>query len=509
MINYNLNRSKIKNAITEKSKSYYNLLFPEKLKEGEYIKIIGFHKDNGQPCQDFVKDFNEFEYSINLKRKCYNVFVCLSTCTDKGSKLEDLISRHVLFLDIDKKDNPDIKPSDIYKAFKERMPNIFIHCLIDSGHGYHVYIGIEKCNDMNKVTAITKEIANALKGRIVFDEKAMLGTQLARIPKTINFKDYKAEGEVWCNIVSNNIENEKFRRFTCNEILKLISSKNVTVKKSFPCIENMIQNGAVKGERNFCIGRIYSFYKNCGLTDKDILAKVYEFNSKCQPPKSERELISEFNGFKNRNYRYMTLCKFSNERYNKILSKYCSPECKAKDDKKDTTAYFELNSYFAQSVFVRKHSPMDILILIIISSAKCITRKQLVSMFAIENSFSERTILKHLSALVDAKLVEKVGRNYYIRKSKHLSSKVLKINVEYVNMLISKKLSITTLPVYIALYTLVKSLHSCCDYNELSYYTGIDKANISRYIAQLYNASIITVEKKPIANCNYTNYYTI
>lgn len=117
--------------------------------------------------------------------------------------------RYVLGFDFDKKDFNG-KCNTIYdftNHFKAKT-GLFIHFVVDSGNGYHIYIGIEETTDIARVADITRRYA-ALS---VADLANISQAQSLRLPNTINYKDPTKPMAV--NIVTGYINDDKFRRYS-------------------------------------------------------------------------------------------------------------------------------------------------------------------------------------------------------------------------------------------------------------------------------------------------------
>jgi len=240
--------------------AYIDFLFP-KLLAGENIAL--FRKRNKN---NFYTEF--FENKEHLKRVLNNglrdcdTYISLSTCVAVNGKLtksaENTKRRNCLGFDFDKKDFKGKFETiqEFTKHFKVTT-GLFIHYVIDSGHGYHIYIGVEETTDIARVTSITRRYA-ALCGA---DRVNISQAQSLRLPGTLNHKD--REFPLSVNIVSAYTNDAKFRRYTLDFLERKLRKlerdagigRPVTQKKSitrkfrgmYPCIAAMLDKGVPKG----------------------------------------------------------------------------------------------------------------------------------------------------------------------------------------------------------------------------------------------------------------------
>lgn len=171
-------------------RKHFEMLYPDKLKDDEWIRLVGIRKLEKETKQviEYVRTFDEYFEFIQNNKLRYDLYNQLATNrnTDNGT-LKSQRCRKVLYLDFDLKDfdhlkNPDAeKFTDIIKA---KFPKLFLHACINSGHGYHIYISIKKNCSLTEIAALNKEMAKLVGA----DVKAALSTQIARIPCTYNHK---------------------------------------------------------------------------------------------------------------------------------------------------------------------------------------------------------------------------------------------------------------------------------------------------------------------------------
>ena len=115
-------------------------VFPS-LEAGEHISIVRINDNKTEEVR--CKDIDEAVSFCNRKDKYfYNSYYSLSTTDGAGRATENLKSRACLCWDFDKKDlGQDFNIKDILHLFKSIR--LYYHAIIDTGHGYHVYVFIE------------------------------------------------------------------------------------------------------------------------------------------------------------------------------------------------------------------------------------------------------------------------------------------------------------------------------------------------------------------------------
>ncbi|WP_294411272.1 hypothetical protein [uncultured Ruminococcus sp.] len=269
------------------------------------------------------------------------MYIGLGTVKGESGKAENVRARKVLMLDFDKKDYPELKTAQDFTALvKTKIPELFIHMVIDSGRGYHLYVSINRCVDIKRVAAANKALAEITGA----DEKATLQTQLARIPTSFNLKDKDNRKPV--NIIVNALEQSPttFKAYHLQKIEGIIErimrneknlenasplpSKKYEGTSSYYCCECMICQGVDEGERNFALGRITKYLQHAkGYTLENALKTIQEWNRKCRPPKSPIVVESDFRSYWDGNYMLLG-CNLSDAKDQAILNRYCNKyEC--------------------------------------------------------------------------------------------------------------------------------------------------------------------------------------
>lgn len=314
------------------------MLYPEKLKDNEYVALFFMKTDkNGNVVigkdgkkvefHKFAKNFEEYQDYIDRYKYNFHAYNALAT-VKIGSDGEphrregNMVRQRVLFIDFDKKDFPNLKNAyDFTKMIKEKLPSVFLHAYYDSGHGYHYYIIIQQTYKIREISEFNKEICSLVGA----DTNACKVTQVARIPCTFNRKNpdekgkfpivkeidhYRKHPQQIARFHPLNIENLKR---TVNNAKKLFTTENIPelpfaewkydtggfdIKQySCLCTEKVFHEGADIHERNKWLGRIIVWLKNRNFLDYQIEQMCQEWNTKCRPPKSIVEIQSEIKGW--------------------------------------------------------------------------------------------------------------------------------------------------------------------------------------------------------------------
>ena len=320
------------NKQEEMLQQYYNILYPEKLRENEYIRLIAIHReenDKGQTIVRYAKDFEEYREFIYKYRYSYDVYNQIATNRGNvnGSRKSQRY-RKVLYLDFDRKDYPNLESvSDFSRLIKQKFPELFIHGIYDSGHGYHFYISIKGSCKLDEIVKLNKTIAEITGA----DIKAVSPTQISRPPCTYNHKDhdgrydykYRDEWNMVKCVLNDYKKGAMFKPFTLPGIAQMIDDyylelNNQKVQEKEPwnydllpdypcylCIRKVMNEGADIGERNFWHGRIVKLLQMEGYTEAKIYSECRDYNQKCRPPKSDRELEADTKSYMEGNYQLL------------------------------------------------------------------------------------------------------------------------------------------------------------------------------------------------------------
>lgn len=533
-------------------RDYYGLLFPNTLSTDEYVNLVMMgNGKNGKDVsfQKFVKNYDEFEDYVKKYRHRFNIYVRAATVKEnKNGKRENLNRRRVLFLDFDKKDNPDLKTiEDVTARIKTRMPKLFNHCIVDSGNGFHVYIAICSERATSKVADVNKELARILGA----DMKACLSTQIVRVPTSYNLKNGDKK---LVTMINNTYGTAMYKQYKLNEILSQIGfyKRNECIDENTPskptlvydsvsysyCTLKMLNEGVDKTERNFALGRIVNYLKLKGYTESATQKRILEWNLTCRPPKNEKEVKLDFENYWAKSNEYKLLgCKLSNEVDQKILDKYCDQYlCKSTYEKKSSDILIdsrevEFGNLFLNDKYLKDLNGYCYLILTILhlfpngltldELKKELTAKNYLKKEQIKPCMSVNTLRKVLKILIfNCKFVE--YKENGLRKQGFMKKRCdfyrLKVRINYKGytrfyysasiLLINNLITQTDYLVYLCL---VRNLQSGQNISEdtISDNLGMHKGNVSRNIKSLHDSGILKIEQRMNEKGLYYNHYTL
>lgn len=310
------------------------MLFPEQLEKDEYIRLIAMKKNNqGSPiCMnvEYVQSYEEYAAFVH-SHKLWDVYNQIATNKGKeNGKEESQYRRKVLYFDFDKKDYSDLTDAaDFSKLIKEKLPKLFLHACINSGHGYHFYVSVILTDKVQQLLMLNKELIEIVGA----DPKAALPTQIARIPGTYNHKlsdgSYNYTDLSDCGfvkVVFNDYgKGERFTSFSLDYIEKIIKNfldlkalqehfelrdvvrwdyESLTERPCYLCIQKVFHEGAIKGQRNFWHGRIVHYFTKKSYQESTIYSLCQEWNARCDPPKSQEEIEADTKRFLEKRYNF-------------------------------------------------------------------------------------------------------------------------------------------------------------------------------------------------------------
>lgn len=269
--------------------------------------------------EEFYNNINELCMSVESANKFYyDTYFSLSTNNGNSKETKDSLTRTCIAFDFDKKDNNELTSTDLIHKFKKI--GLFYHAIIDSGHGYHVYIFINKTNDLKLVNKVTKHIA------MLVGADLNCTTQILRVPFTVNCKEENNKKRV--NIVKlyKDIKRKDIETLAKRYIMQCNENKNIEylLKGRVPkCLESMLINGSTEGNRNTDLQKIVVLLKNMRKTEAEILAVAKEWNNKNEISYEDLEYQV--------NYMYNNLkttelscanCQYNKECYSKVMSNF-------------------------------------------------------------------------------------------------------------------------------------------------------------------------------------------
>ena len=305
-------------------RKHFEMLYPDKLKDDEWIRLVGIRKDEtGSPestLVKFIKSYDEYEEFVFKYRYTYDLYNQIAT--NKGNENGNARSqrcRKVLYMDFDQKDYPNMTDAEQFtELIKSKIPKLFLIACVNSGHGYHFYISIKQSCKIAEITKLNKELVEILGA----DPKAALSTQIARIPCSYNHKcengmyDYLDPDKwIYVKTVFNAYENgPQFKQLTQKYIQSLIKDFRDRTEQCliyddtkwdytqegeqcYLCIKKVMNEGIIEGQRNFWHGRIVKMLQKDGYTEEKIYSLCKEYNSRCNPPKSEKVILEDTKRF--------------------------------------------------------------------------------------------------------------------------------------------------------------------------------------------------------------------
>ena len=298
--------------------------------ENEYIRLVAISKGEDGKTNRFVRyvqGFEQYKDFVMKYRAGFDLFNQIATNRGiEDGKKANQWRRRVLFLDFDKKDHPEMKTaSDCTTWIHERLEKLFVHCIVDSGHGYHCYVCIPETVKLDDVVTINKLLADVTGA----DKKAVSPTQICRIPCGFNHKksagsDYTdRESGKLVTVINNDYGNSRFRPLDlpyvarmCREYVREQETQIVLQKTvwnyeqletapRYLCIRKALEEGVEKGQRNWWQGRIVAMLQMEGYTESAIKKACRDFNMKCRPPKNPEEIDEDTDRYLNGEYKLL------------------------------------------------------------------------------------------------------------------------------------------------------------------------------------------------------------
>ena len=303
-------------------KKFFKLLYQDREEEEEYIRIF---QNNNKDFQK-ISYFNNIDYLVKYATSKYvkynNTYFTLATTNGKGGTKKDLLNRYFLAFDFDKKDYlRGFNHIDILNKFRDAK--IHYHALVDSGNGYHVYVCINKTDDIDKV----KEVQEALCDKLVADKNAIKTTQILRVPYTYNIKNGIPKQ---INIIYQE-DRHKIKRYdidflwelNCNQKHKQVAEQTkITISNTnIPkCVQDLLINGSKKGDRYEDLQRIVVLLRQRNRTLQEVKKVCREWADKSKYDDNLEYRVQ--NIYDKLNYIKLKCkeCKYKKECYNSVAS---------------------------------------------------------------------------------------------------------------------------------------------------------------------------------------------
>lgn len=492
---------------------YLNLLFPS-LQDDEYICLQCKYPKGAWSEITLTQSRSDVAMYISSN---YNndVYIGMATIdankvdVDKPGRDENVLkSASVIALDFDFKDADgnylEKMPVREFAATLRKSIPLFITAIVDSGHGYQIYIPIERTTNLKRWNALTRQLCNILGA----DSKATLPTQIMRLPNSLN---HKVSGdEKSCNLIYINTE---YTRLSLDDLERQIevffrkqnSSIPTNYMKVRPCIINM-QKGVRKGHRNFCLGRIIKSYQVRGCDKEKVLNLCLKYNQKCNPPKPEKVVKQDFEAYWNKPYNLIG-CSIPDSKGNAILKEYCDNDCQFRSGTVSDSRKLSINETLRERIVVSKKlidpaselTGNDIAIGVLISKENCIKKGDLYAKISV----SKKTARVSIENLCRIGLIKVSGRYVYNIAPK--TTNRISIACLPATMRLEERLSKASTKLYYSIAYLDSVEKNRLTRWRLICELSADRSNLARYLHELEDKNLI---KQKMSNDSHVELQT-
>ena len=541
---------------------YYDMMYPNTLKPHEYIRLIAIRRNpDGKPITqvNFVRNFEEYKSFIEKYRYTHDVYNQIATNRHigNGTKSSQRM-RKVIFIDFDQKDYPDLHTAmDFTNLIHEKLPKLFIHACVSSGHGFHFYVSIKPNCNITETVETNWKLVSILGA----DLKAVSPTQICRPPCTYNHKqpdgtyDYKHR-EKWryVTVVNNAYQvGSQFKYFTLQYIQKQIQYYEENQKackilekiewdyqslNDYPCylcIQKIMNEGTVLGQRNFWHGRIVKMLQMEGHNRSKIHSACQEYNRKCRPPKSKEEIEKDTDRFLENDYKLLGCYKSfpEGDKHRKWVEAQCDEVycrtyhngAKISIQKGDAA---RINKKVLTNRNLRTLTGNEYLIITLLDVYKnsfgrrgfrirnlkgllhsSIRKKQCISDRLLKELLIELTEKRWIEVVPDSKQPKKWEENHLklTRRLKEFEKGYIEFYFSIAGALIDGRISQKE---YIVFITLVRNLSDkkSVSYDQLAEDLDMDKHNIRKYIKKLQDERCLVIQKDYSEDKKEFNKYT-
>ena len=257
---------------------FMGLAFPNLV--NEYITITRIDNNNRVDEKHFDNIDDAVTYALRKDKAYWNTYYSVTSTDGTGRATDNLKTRSCIVLDFDKKQLGDnFNHIDILHKFKSIR--CYYHCIVDSGHGYHVYIFIEPTTDLEAVEQVTKCLAVATGA----DSKATLKTQLMRVPGTVNIKEAGTKNHKQVKIVyladDDTVKRLPIDHYQYNYVTERNRQTNIEYvmrdDHTPQCVRDIIITGSNTGDRNADLQTIVVALKRQGKTLAEVRAVIDEW----------------------------------------------------------------------------------------------------------------------------------------------------------------------------------------------------------------------------------------
>ena len=453
--------------------------------------------------------FNSYFEGMALieKYRHNQCYIGLATTDGAGYKVENLINRNTILIDIDEE---DLEINQIYDLCKKY--GVYAHMVVNSGRGWHIYLKLDKSYSIEDVTRVNKQLVQLFKA----DTNACTSTQIVRVPYTKNFKV-----DAYASIVK---ANNQVRPYTLKKLddHKPIEFKNKNTELQFDkiedlyCFNQLVKNGASKGLRNKALIFISSTCKYANINENKALQYAYKFNENCKEPQTKTEVIKVVRSI----YSNTSIVKPCTTEFGQKL---CSTQCKCNlitvddilsvsnvniDNKVVGLTKGHIIAKAKDKKGAKKHmlevlngTELTIIAMLKVCNDKLFTKEDIVNFIEV----SEPTIRKALKSLEDKNIILSTKQNInkaskptmmysYNFEFEKYNKEIVHLNTNLFTARLQKLIKDNDLKVAIALRYLMASRQDVT-YEDIAYLVGIDSTNINKHIRALEKAKLIIVDK--------------
>lgn len=461
------------------SNNWFKLTNPT-IHQNEFIELTAFPKKGGVPLIVYVQNESDFKTFVETHRENFNIFYSVGLSDGSGRKKSNIIGANLIVLDFDFKGfvKPPLK--GFINELQERLP-LFIYQVVDSGHGYHIYVAIEHTTDIDRWNSVTKQLVEIFGA----DEKAALSTQIIRAPGSLNWKD--TDHPLSVNAVFSN----NCKRYSLSKLERLIEQSKKPLKygkyvDQKPCISNMLK-GVEKGYRNFAMGRLIYDFKIKGYSKDETFKFLNEWNKKNEPPKPDSEFKVEFENYWNYE-KCMGSCFLSNQTLQAKLQHFCESDCPIKNGvaiqrKKYKTIDIPVN--FCNPTSLQLLSGNELAILILIYSKKELQLLELKHL----TKYNENTLSKQIKRLTKFGYIRREGNRIFSNTPK-VYKNVLHVSNEHLINALQKELSGNEFKVYVSILW-HNFFHQKPTIQAISNSLNMSKSNVSPIVKNLLKKGVI------------------
>lgn len=472
----------------QKLKTFFEIQSKGKT-NNEYINLATTFIDSNGEKQFHYISFSTVEEALAVANvhKNSDLFFGIALTDGQGAEIENVVSSNIIGLDFDYAEGNKPNATDFTDFFRNKL-KIFISALVDSGHGYHVYIAIEKTYDLEYWHKTSQRLQRYFKA----DGQAIRINQLLRFPTSYN---YKGQERKKCKLIYVN-EGVPYSLNKINLIIdqyeKQEGDNAYLVVRS--CIENML-NGVKEGYRNFALSCIVPEFKRLNRSYEECRDAVLSFNMKCLPPENESKVLNSFKKLWDSNIYTFPGCYFKDSTKNDFVKQFCAGKCYAFEERQyiEKSTKIEIPKCFIEPKILKSLNGAEVSLLLFIYANKEIDIKSLKTLF------SYNTLTSYVNHLVDLNFIEFAGTNS-VKIRKHITNKI-SIDSRVFELCLRKKITKNEAKVYYCI-AFLNSIKERTTITHIAEMLNMGKGNVSEIIQKLKEGGLISIFKK----CNGAGY---